>query len=174
MNLEQIGSSVLANLQLLIDSAGLPLAVGAITDEDYQWLSSQFVELNWDFAFAEFGNHDNKFEMTVKLVSSESGIPAGAAICTYNTEAKSFDIQFVESFVRRVPDHPLHGKMLKITLIAAYLFCSTVECSTVNVIEPDTQDLMNLYGSFGFRGDDTLMTASIAEIEHVIMSILDV
>lgn len=174
MNLEQIGSSVLANLQLLIDSAGIPLAVGAITDEDYQWLSSQFVELNWDFAFAEFGNHDNKFEMTVKLISSESGIPAGAAICTYNTEAKSFDIQFVESFVRHVPDHPLHGKMLKITLIAAYLFCSAVECSTVNVIEPDTQDLMNLYSSFGFRGDDTLMTASIAEIEHVIMSILDV
>ncbi|PKH18304.1 hypothetical protein CIG19_21150 [Enterobacterales bacterium CwR94] len=56
MNLEQIGSSVLSNLQMLIDSTGLPLAVGAISDNDYQWLSSQFVELNWDFAFAQFGN----------------------------------------------------------------------------------------------------------------------
>lgn len=173
MNLEQIGSSVLSNLQMLIDSAGLPLAVGAISDNDYQWLSSQFVELNWDFAFAQFGNHPNKFELSVKLISSDTGVPAGAAICTYNTDAMSFDIQFVESFVRHLPDHPLHGKMLKVTLMAAYLFCSAVECSTVNVIEPDTQDLRNLYGSFGFVGDDTIMTASIESIEKVIMSILD-
>ncbi len=173
MNLEQIGSSVLANLQLVIESAGLPLAVGPINEQDYQWLSSQFAELNWDFAFSQFGNLPNKFELTVKVVSQENGLPAGAAVCIYNTDGDSFDIQFIESFVRHLPEHPLHGNMIKLTLMSAYLFCSMVDCSTINVIEPDSQELMNLYGSFGFKGDGTLMTASIETIESVFTSTLD-
>lgn len=160
MNLEQIGDAVRSNLQMVIDSAGLPLAVGCINDSDYQWLTSQFVELNWDFAFSQFGNDESKFELTIKFISLSTNIPAGAAICTYNAEAESFDIQFVESFVRHVPDHPLHGKMLKITLMAAYLFCSAVECSVVNVIEPDTQDLMDIYSGFGFEGNEVLMSTT--------------
>ena len=54
------------------------------------------------------------------------------------------------------------------TVLAAYLFCSMVDCPTVHVIEPDTQELMDIYRTFGFEGDSVLMSASIATIDAVI------
>lgn len=170
MNLEQVANTVISNLQLILDGQGWPLAVGPLTEGDYQALSTMFAELNWDYAFSAFGNREDKFEFTVKLLPHSGGLPAGAAMCVYNVETNSFDIQFVESFVRNVSDHPLHGKMMKITVLAAYLFCSMVDCPTVHVIEPDTQELMDIYRTFGFEGDAVLMSASIATIEAVIMS----
>lgn len=170
MNLDQVANTVISNLQLILDSQNWPLAVGPLTDEDYQALSTMFAELNWDYAFDTFGNRDEKFEFTVKLLPHNGGLPAGAAMCVYNVGSNSFDIQFVESFVRNVSDHPLHGKMMKITVLAAYLFCSMVDCPTIHVIEPDTQDLMDMYRTFGFEGDSVLMAASIETIDAIIKS----
>lgn len=169
LNLEQISSATLSNLQMLLDQQKLPLAVGPITDSDYQAMTTAFADLNWDFAFSQFGNSPEKFEFSVKLIEATSPLPAGAAMCTYNIEENSFHIQFVESFVRGVRTHPLHGNMLIITMLAAYLFCSAVECDNVYVIEPMNAEVMKLYSTFGFSGNDILMTASIAQIREAVL-----
>lgn len=170
MNLEQIAVSTLNGVQMLLELINLPLAVGPISDADFQAMMTNYAELNWDFAFAEYGNDPNKFEFCVKLVEGENPLPAGAAMCIYNAQVSSFDIYFVESFVRANPGHPLHGRMLLITLMASYLFCNAVDCSDINVIEPVNDEVIALYRSFGFEGDSTFMTASVATIRDAVLS----
>ncbi|EOW2370916.1 hypothetical protein ACNZA9_001781 [Cronobacter sakazakii] len=170
MNLEQISSMTLNNLQMLLEATDLPLAVGPITDADFQAMMTNYAELNWDFAFSTYGNNPNKFEFCVKLVEEANPLPAGAAMCVYNIELNSFDIYFVESFVRNREDHVLHGRMLLITLWASYLFCRAVDCDVINVIEPVNQEVMKHYQKFGFTGDTVLMTASLATLRDAVMS----
>lgn len=169
MNLEQIASGTLSNLQMLLEQNGLPLAVGPITDRDFQALSTAYAELEWDHAFSMYGNRDDKFEFCVKLIEESNPLPAGAAMCIFNIEENTFDIHFVESFVRGVRSHPLHGRMILITLWASYLFCAAVDCPCINVIEPVNSDVMALYESLGFRGDLNVMTASIDTIKAVVL-----
>jgi len=169
VNLEQISISTLNNVQMLLEQANLPLAVGPITDADFQAMMTNYAELNWDFAFAEYGNSPNKFEFCVKLVEERNPLPAGAAMCVYNVELNSFDIRFVESFVRNRDDHPLHGRMLLVTLWATYLFCSAVDCDVINVIEPVNAEVMAHYKNFGFVGDTVLMTASRAQVKDAVL-----
>lgn len=170
MNLEQIAIFTLNNVQMLLEQSQLPLAVGPISDADFQALSTNYAELNWDFAFAEYGNNPDKFEFCVKLLSDANPLPAGAAICIYNVGTNSFEIMFVESFVRNISDHPLHGRMLLITLLAAYIFCSAVDCDLIHVIEPVNADVISLYRSFGFVGDNILMSASRAKLRDAVLS----
>lgn len=170
MNLEQIAVSTLNGVQMLIEQVGLPLAVGPIHDADFQAMMTNYAELNWDFAFNKFGNDPNKFEFCVKLVEGVNPLPAGAAMCVYNLQVNSFDIYFVESFVRGNAAHPLNGRMLLITLMASYLFCRAVDCDVINVIEPVNTEVMALYRDFGFEGDSILMTASVATIRDAVLS----
>lgn len=170
MNLEQIAVSTLNGVQMLLEQVNLPLAVGPIHDADFQAMMTNYAELNWDFAFNTVGNDPNRFEFCVKLLEGSNPLPAGAAMCIYNRLVNSFDIYFVESFVRGNRSHPLNGKMLLITLWASYLFCRAVECDVINVIEPVNTEVMALYKSFGFVGDTVLMTASLATIRDAVLS----
>lgn len=170
MNLEQIAVSTLNGVQMLLEQVKLPLAVGPIHDADFQAMMTNYAELNWDFAFNKFGNDPNRFEFCVKLVEGANPLPAGAAMCIYNLQVNSFDIYFVESFVRGNQTHPLYGRMLLITLMASYLFCRAVDCDVINVIEPVNAEVMALYRSFGFEGDSILMTASAATIRDAVLS----
>ncbi|WP_175576944.1 hypothetical protein [Serratia symbiotica] len=170
MNLEQITSATLNNLQMLLEQKDIPLAVGPITNADFQAMMTAYAELNWDFAFNGYGNNQNKFEFCVKLVGETNPLPAGAALSVYNIDINSFDICFVESFVRNNADHPLHGRMIVITLIAAYMFCTAVDCQVINVIEPVNVQVIALYQGFGFKGDTVLMTASRDQIRKSILS----
>ncbi|MEC5343688.1 hypothetical protein ABRZ24_13895 [Brenneria populi] len=169
MNFEQIGILTLNNVQMLLEQANLPLAVGPITDADFQALSTNYAELNWDFAFSTYGNDPNKFEFCIKLIGEANPLPSGASICIYDIQNNSLDIMFVESFVRNIHDHPLHGHMIEITLMAAYIFCSAVDCDIVNVIEPVNIEVMALYERYGFEGDSDLMSASRAKIRESVM-----
>lgn len=169
VNLEQIAVSTLNGVQMLLEQIELPLAVGPIHDADFQAMMTNYAELNWDFAFNKYGNDPNRFEFCVKLVEGLNPLPAGAAMCIYNVQVNSFDICFVESFVRSNALHPLHGRMLLITLMASYLFCRAVDCDRINVIEPVNTEVMALYRSFGFEGDTTMMTAPVATIRDAVL-----
>ncbi|EOC1340511.1 hypothetical protein [Cronobacter sakazakii] len=151
LTLEEIGQSVRNNIQLVIDSVDLPLAVGPISDNDYRILTGGFGELQWDWALTEFGNDPDRYEFCIKLVSHGviQGVPAGAAICVYSDDEKIFRIHIIERFCREEEEHPLKGRMVLITLMSAYLFSMAVECDLVEIIEP-VPELVEFYSSFGF------------------------
>nr|VXZ91998.1 Uncharacterised protein [Klebsiella pneumoniae] len=51
LNLEQIASQSISNLQFLLDTLKMPLAVGPISDEDYVILTTGYAQLEWDYGF---------------------------------------------------------------------------------------------------------------------------
>ncbi|CNK27888.1 Uncharacterised protein [Yersinia frederiksenii] len=169
MNLDQVASLTLNNVQMLLEQNGIPLAVGPISDRDFQALSTAYAELQWDYAFTTYGNREDKFEFCVKLIEDNNPLPAGAAMCIYNIDDGTFDIHFVESFVRNIPSHPLHGRMILITMWAAYLFCMAVDCQRINVIEPINTEVMALYAKLGFSGDLNYMSASTEDIKAAVL-----
>lgn len=170
LNLDEIGQSVRNNVQLVIDHVGLPLAVGPISDEDYRVLCGGYGQLEWDYALNTYGNDPDKFEFCIKLVmqGAVQGIPAGAAICIYGIEEKTFHIHIIERFTRDDEEHPLNGRMVLITLMSAYIFCKAVECETVQIVEP-VPHLHEFYASFGFVMERCgyIMSNSVSALEDV-------
>lgn len=151
LSLEEIGQSVRNNLQLILDSYGIKLAVGPVTDQDYKILSGGFGELEWDFGFSQHGNDPDKFEFCVKLVNTAvEAIPSGVSLSVYSIEERIFRIHMIESFVRSDAEHPLKGRMVLLSLMAAYIFCMAVGAVEVHVVEP-VPELVEYYASFGFK-----------------------
>lgn len=154
LTLNDIGTITRNNVQLILDQLSINLAVGDINDDDYRILCGGFGELNWDEFISSIGNHEDRFEFCIKIKTVEggvaTGVPAGIALCLYSISENSFDIYAVENFCRNKPDHPLHGKMIQLTLMAAYLFSTAVKCATIRIIEP-VQELLDFYAQYGFN-----------------------
>lgn len=172
LSLEEIGQSVRNNLQLIIDYQGLPLAVGPITDQDFRILAGGFGALEWDFGLTEYGNHRDRFEFCVKLVSIANAIvetvPSGVALCVYGVREKIFRIHMIENFARNDKDHPLTGRMVLLTLMAAYLFGVAVEAESVHIMEP-VPELHDYYASFGFTMHECgyVMVSDVSGLQEV-------
>ncbi|TDB61648.1 MULTISPECIES: hypothetical protein [Photorhabdus] len=150
LSLEEIGQSVRNNLQLIIDSQELPLAVGPITDQDFRILFGGFGDLEWEFGLAEYGNDPDRFEFCVKLVNMAiETVPSGVALCVYGVNDKIFRIHMIENFSKNDKNHPLTGRMVLLTLMSAYLFSVAVEAEGVYIMEP-VSELCDYYASFGF------------------------
>lgn len=167
LSLEEIGQSVRNNLQLILDSYGLKLAVGPVTDQDYKILCGGFGELEWDFGFSQHGNHPDKFEFCVKLVNTGvEDIPSGVALSVYSIEERVFRIHMIESFVRNDAEHPLKGRMVLLALMSAYIFCMAVNATEVQVVEP-VAELVDYYASFGFvmHACGYVMTSEVSGLE---------
>ncbi|PWC10691.1 hypothetical protein B4923_16375 [Brenneria roseae subsp. americana] len=167
LSLEEIGQSVRNNLQLIIDSSGLDLAVGPISDQDYRILCGGFGDLDWNYAICTHGNDPDRFEFCVKLVTDHiDSVPAGIALCVFGSNDKIFQIHMIESFVRDDEDHPLKGRMVTLTLMAAYIFCMAVEATEVYIVEPD-QDLIDYYSTYGFSMHECgyIMKSDVAGLE---------
>lgn len=170
MNLEQIASLSISNLQMLLDNMKLELAVGPINREDYELLISGYSQLEWDYGFSKYGNRDDKFEFCLKLLTGPlRHIPSGAALCTFDEDAGVIEIHFVESFVKAHDvDNPLFGKMFLITLWGVYLFGSAVGCNEIRIPETLNQKVAAHYKKFGFEGDVNLLSAPFATISDVV------
>lgn len=168
LTLDEIGQSVRNNIQLVIDNYGLPLAVGPISNDDYKILSGGFGELEWDYALTTYGNSPGRYEFCIKLINQGvvQGIPAGAALCIYEVEDRTFRIHMIENFARDDDEHPLKGRMVLITLMSAYLFCMAVECQLIHIVEP-VPELLEFYASFGFRELPCgyIMEANLSDIQ---------
>ncbi|QXF34394.1 hypothetical protein CE143_15490 [Photorhabdus luminescens] len=150
LSLEEIGQLVRNNLQLILDSQGLPLVVSSITDQDFKILAGGFGALEWEFGLTEYGNDPDRFEFCVKLVNTAiEVVPSGAALCLYGVNDKIFRIHMIESFSRNDKNHPLTGRMVFLTLMSAYLFSVAVEAEGVYIMEP-VSELCDYYASFGF------------------------
>lgn len=148
MKVAQISSAVINALQMFIDNQDLGLKVGPISDDDYRILTSGYSELEWCWGLQEIGNSDDKFEFSVKI--KENGVPDGAMLGLYNVDSNILEIHFIESFIRHDKQHPLNGRMVAITIIAAYLFISAVDGDSVQIIEPTTNELIKYYAKYGF------------------------
>lgn len=151
LTLEEIGQSVRNNLQLIIDSSGLKLAVGPIKDEDYKILCGGYGELEWDIGLNQYGNDPDRFEFCVKLLTSVvESVPSGIALCVYGIKDKVFKVHMIERFFRHNDDdHPLKGRMVTLTLMAAFLFCKAVNAKAVHIVEP-VKELVEYYATYGF------------------------
>ncbi|EPC5390101.1 hypothetical protein ACRZ2F_002131 [Serratia liquefaciens] len=167
LSLDEIGQSVRNNLQLIIDSQQLKLAVGPISDQDYRILAGGFGELEWDVGLCDYGNDPNHFEFCIKLVKDVvEAVPSGVGLCVYGINDKIFRIHMIESFVRDDNGHPLKGRMVLLTLMAAYLFCMAVEAEGVEIVEP-VRELVDYYNSFGFTMTECgyVMIAEVGTLE---------
>ncbi|MEI7409953.1 MULTISPECIES: hypothetical protein [Pectobacterium] len=174
LNLEQIASLTISNLQLLLDSMKIPLAVGPISDEDYIILTSGFSQLEWDYGFCRYGNREDKFEFCLKVLAGPlRHIPSGAALCTFDEESGVIEIHFVESFVNEDQGHPLYGQMFLITLWAVYLFGSAVDCKAIHIPDSLNQKVVDHYKKYGFSGNLTLLSAPFATIADVVRSYIE-
>jgi len=170
LNLEQIASLSISNLQMLLDNMKMPIAVGPINDEDYVILTSGFAQLEWDHGFSRYGNRDDKFEFCLKLLAGPlRHIPSGAALCTFDEDSGVIEIHFVESFVKDEDvGHPLYGNMFMITLWGVYLFGAAVGCTEIRIPEALNHKVANHYKKFGFEGDINLLSAPFATISDVV------
>ncbi|MBE0148295.1 hypothetical protein [Serratia sp. PL7] len=167
LSLDEISQAVRNNLQLIIDSQQLKLAVGPISEQDYRILSGGFGELEWDVGLCSYGNNPNRFEFCIKLVKNAvEAVPSGAALCVYGIDDHIFRIHMIESFVRDEDEHPLKGRMVMLTLMAAYLFCMAVDAEGVQICEP-VKELLGYYASFGFEMHDSgyAMFADVSTLE---------
>lgn len=167
LTLEEIGQSVRNNIQLIIDSYGLPLAVGPISDDDYKILAGGFGELEWDCGLSMYGNDPDRYEFCIKIVNHDvvASVLSGAALCIYDPLQSSFMIHMIENFERKDQTHPLRGRMTLITLMSAFIFSMAVEGKIVSIVEP-VPELLEYYSSFGF------LTAENGKIMHAEVSSL--
>ncbi len=141
MVLEEIRNDVISFLQELVLEANLPLEICRIQDDILAPLSA---ELNWDWALAHL-NEEHHFDLAIGIKLNDD--VDGMAVGLYCTEREILELQAIESFVRLNEDHPLKGRMILLTIIAATYFVLQVEGYGVNVLDPDS-DLISYYEKF--------------------------
>ncbi|NDJ59293.1 hypothetical protein GWD52_20350 [Enterobacteriaceae bacterium 4M9] len=167
LTLDEIGQVVRNSIQLILDSAKVPLAVGPISSEDFTLLSRGYGELEWDYALTKHCNSDSCYDFCIKLVEQGvvQAIPSGAALCTFDSNENIFKIHMIESFVYDDAGHPLKGKMTAITLMSAFIFSKAVGCTRIQIIEP-VRELKSYYAGFGFIEISCgyIMEASLSDI----------
>ncbi|EKS7794427.1 hypothetical protein ACOGYE_000005 [Edwardsiella piscicida] len=168
LHLEEICQSVRNNLQLIIESQGLPLAVGPLTDDDCRILSGGFGELGWDYALTKYGNDPNKFEFCIKLVKQVAEtVPSGVALCVYGIDDHVFRIHMIERFCRDDESHPLKGRMVALAIMAAFIFCKAVDAVDVFIMEP-VAELVDYYHSFGFVEHESASYVLRASVDDLV------
>lgn len=141
MSLEEIRDNVVSFLQELVLEANLPLEISRIeANIEAPWSA----ELNWDWALS-FLNDTSHFDLAIGIRINDA--VDGMAVGIYCTERKILELQAIESFVRLDEEHPLKGRMVLLTIIAATYFVLLAEGYGVNVLEPDS-NLITYYERF--------------------------
>lgn len=153
LDLEKVRDDVISFMKEFIEAAGLPLTVSRIDDGIYRHIQQlKSSEIEWDWA-VQFLNQSRHFDLAIgiKLDDSVDGI----AIGIYQKESEILEIQAVESFVRFEEEHPLRGRMVELTVIAATYFVILVEGKGVHIIDPLDARLITHYETFGFSLDSS-------------------
>lgn len=170
---EEIRNNVVSFLQDLVKEADLPLEVSRITCRMH---APNHAELDWDWAF-NFLNNQAHFDLAIGIKIDDD--IDGMAVGIYCDENEILEVQAVESFVRLEDAHPLKGKMVLLTLIAAIYFVLQVEGKGVHVIAPD-MNLINYYEKFSLTFKENYdgepsprMTGNIDELSQRLTSMID-
>ncbi|SHO23789.1 Putative uncharacterized protein [Moritella viscosa] len=170
---EDIRNNVVSFLQELVEKAGLPLEISRIT---CRMQAPKSAELDWDWAF-EYLNEETHFDLAIGIKIDDD--IDGMAVGIYCDENEILEVQAVESFVRLDEDHPLKGKMVLLTLIAAIYFVLQAEGKGVHVVAPEI-DLINYYEKFSLtfkqnhNGEPSpRMTGNIEELSQNLTNMID-
>lgn len=140
-DLEEIRNDVVSFVQELVRKAELPLEVTRI---ECRIDVPKSAELEWDWALG-YLNNPAHFDLAIGVKVNND--VDGMAVGIYCDEHKILEVQAIESFVRLDEVHPLKGKMVLLTIIAATYFVLLVEGRGVHVIAPDV-DLVSYYEKF--------------------------
>lgn len=177
MNFAQIRALVSGTMQLYVDSVGMEIEVGEISDDDYKLLTSGYAELNWDYGISKHGNADNRVEMTFKFRKANSKLPDAAFLGIYDLSTESLEVQLLESFTRGDKSNPITGRATILTLIASYFFLAAVEGLSLSFVDVDGEELIAFYERFGFSREESIagtnMIISIIDLTNTFARIAD-
>lgn len=149
--LEIIRDDVITFMNEFIKSADLPLTISRIDDDIYRKIGEiRNNEIDWDWA-VDYLNRGGHFDLAIGIRLDKS--IDGLAIGIYQNEDEVLEIQAIESFVRFESEHPLRGRMVELTIIAATYFVTLVSGKGVHIIDPLDEKLISYYETFGFHLD---------------------
>ncbi|MGI2108418.1 hypothetical protein ACRN9C_03310 [Shewanella frigidimarina] len=173
MNFEQVKTATINSIQLFLDEQNFDLMVGELSDDDYKILCGGYGDLEWPWAIGSIGNDDHSVSFCFKITGGH--IPEGIAMGLYDVESETLSIHMIESFVRDKPAHPLKGRMIYFTLVAAALFIRAFDGKLLNFVDPLNSDLEKLYISYGFSRSYSSrgMTIQTISIDGLLESIAD-
>lgn len=151
MKFEQIVSSTICDLQVLIEGIDVPLAVGPISDENFTILSKGYGLINWDYIITERYSAYESFDFCFKLkkVSVNSNILLGAFISSYKMNDEILEIYGIENFSN---EEPMKGKMFLYSLFVFFIFMKKIDGKYIRLVDVDVNNdtLRNYYKRFGF------------------------
>ena len=170
MTIEEIRDDVVNFLQELVSEANLPLEICRINENIAPPLSA---DLHWDWAL-DFLNDDHHFDLAIGIKLNDE--VDGLAIGLYCTERKVLELQAIESFVRLNEIHPLKGRMILLTIIAATYFVLQIKGNGVDVLQPDAA-LIEYYKSFSLSqavkdNGDVFMTATVDTLSDALSKMI--
>ena len=132
-------------LQSYLNDEGYHLNIQQLTDQQFFQLEYAGV-LNWSYIITKKYNPDNAFDFGLTLKQQNHLL--GAVISAYNREKQHLEIYGIERF----ENSELDGKMLTITLIAAFLLLNLTNGKAVTLIDVEqNESLRKFYKSFGFK-----------------------
>ncbi|CAG9001758.1 MAG: hypothetical protein CENE_03785 [Candidatus Celerinatantimonas neptuna] len=165
MTIEEARIETISFLQVFINTAGLSLRVEELSFENFQGIVQGESELNW---LAYHGHYEspNAFCLGVKLVSQD-GL-SGASLSIYDDQNGNLHIFLIESFVTEDQQHPLHGHLVQLVIIASTYFLGLIEGSKGAFIVEPAEGLVDFYKTFGFElcSDGGAMYASVEALQQ--------
>jgi len=171
IDLEKVRDDVISFMKDFIEESGLPLKVSRIDDGIYRQIQQlKTSEIEWDWAI-QFLNKKQHFDLAIGIQLNDS--VDGIAIGIYQQDSEILEIQAVESFVRFDEDHPLRGRMVELTVIAATYFVTLVEGKGVHIIDPLDARLVTHYEMFGFTVDSTYDESCVKRMVSELDDLID-
>jgi len=170
LDLENVREEVITFMNSFVLAAGLPLQVSRIDDDVYRKLQLyKSAEIEWDWAI-QYLNKNSHFDLAIGIQLDDD--IDGLAIGIYQKDNEVLEIQAVESFVRFKDEHPLRGRMVELTIIAATYFVILVSGKGVHLIDPLDDKLITYYETFGFvldsSYDETLIRRMVSDLDTLI------
>ncbi|EPE4145991.1 hypothetical protein ACSILE_004159 [Yersinia enterocolitica] len=170
IDLEIVRDDVISFMNDFIRAADLPLQASRIDDDIYRKLHKlSSGEIDWDWA-VQFLNKNEHFDFAIGIQLNDS--VDGLAIGIYQHESEILEIQAVESFVRLKEEHPLRGRMVELTIVAATYFVTLVSGKGIHIIDPLDAGLISYYEKFGFRldasYDETCVKRMVSDLDDQI------
>ncbi|WP_337153793.1 hypothetical protein [Proteus terrae] len=176
--MEDIRNDVINFMNEFIQKCKLPLTISRIDDDIYRKIGNiRSNEIDWDWAI-DFLNSDNCFDLAIGIHLNND--IDGLAIGIYQKDGEILEVQAIESFVRFEEEHPLRGRMVELTIIAAAYFVTLVEGKGVHIVDPLDPKLIAYYEKFGFVLDSSFdetcvkrMVSDIGELMGTVQNIID-
>lgn len=145
IDFEEIISQVIENLQTYLDEQGYQLNIQSLTNQQFFQLEHLGI-LNWSYIITEKYHYDDTFNFGLTLKRQNTLL--GAVISAYKLNKKHLEIYGIERFGHS----ELDGKMLTITLIAAFLLLTLTNGEAVTLVDVEQNDnLSTFYKSYGFK-----------------------